>query len=187
MNSERIESCSTRISKALAIREMRQSELCRRTGIPKCAMSQYISGAYEPKQDRIFSIAEALDVSEVWLMGYDVPMRRTVKTTLGDNILRLRKANGLTQEELAKKMGYKSKTTINKIELGINHIPQSKIQRFAEVLGTTPGNLMGWETTTEKQDLTDNEKLILKLFNKVPEDKQCLVIEIFRAVLKMKE
>lgn len=107
---------------------------------------------------------------------------------LGDNILRLRKANGLTQEELAKKMGYKSKTTINKIELGKNDIPQSKIQQFADVLGTTPGVLMGWDdAATESQDLSDGEKLMLELFNKVPEDKQSLVIEMIRAALKTKE
>ena len=55
---------------------MRQSELCDRTKIPKSAISQYISGAFEPKQDRIYLIAKALDVSEAWLMGYDVPMDR---------------------------------------------------------------------------------------------------------------
>lgn len=63
---------------------------------------------------------------------------------IGDNIQRLRKLRGLTQEELAKLMGYKSKSTINKIELGVNDIPQSKIAKFAEVLGTTPAEIMGW-------------------------------------------
>lgn len=66
-------------------------------------------------------------------------------STIGKRIQARRKAIGLTQEELAKRMGYKSKSTINKIELGVNDIPQSKIARFAEVLGTTPAYLMGWE------------------------------------------
>ena len=66
-------------------------------------------------------------------------------STVGNNILNRRKGLGMTQEELAKRMGYKSKSTINKIELGINDIPQSKIVKFAEVLGTTPAQLMGWE------------------------------------------
>ena len=65
-------------------------------------------------------------------------------STVGENILLMRKQLGLTQEELAKRMGYKSKSTINKIELGINDIPQSKIAQFAEVLCTTPAHLMGW-------------------------------------------
>ena len=66
-------------------------------------------------------------------------------TIIGDNIMQRRKQLGLTQEELASRMGYKSKSTINKIELGINDIPQSKVVKFAEVLGTTPAHLMGWD------------------------------------------
>lgn len=73
---------------------------------------------------------------------------------IGENILAARKRAGLTQEELAARMGYKSKSTINKIEMGINDIPQSKIVKFAEVLGTTPAALMGWvsEETSKKND-----------------------------------
>ena len=59
---------------------MKQSELCAKTGIPKSAMSQYISGAFEPKQDRIYLMADALNVNEAWLMGYDVPMEREKNT-----------------------------------------------------------------------------------------------------------
>ena len=71
-----------------------------------------------------------------------------------EKLQELRKRRGLTQEELAARMGYKSKSTINKIEMGINDIPQSKIVKFAEVLGTTPAALMGWvsEETSKKND-----------------------------------
>jgi transcriptional regulator with XRE-family HTH domain len=73
---ERKSNCSARIADALSIRNMKQSELSEKTNIPKSAISQYISGAFEPKQDRIYIIAKALNVSEAWLMGYDVPMER---------------------------------------------------------------------------------------------------------------
>ena len=76
MYEERKSDCSKRIAAALSIRNMKQSELSNITKIPKSAISQYISGAFEPKQDRIYLIARALDVSEAWLMGYDVPMDR---------------------------------------------------------------------------------------------------------------
>ena len=76
MNIGPIEKCSVRIAKALSIRGMRQYELCQKTGIPKSAISQYISGAFEPKQDRIYLISQALNVDPVWLMGYDVPMEK---------------------------------------------------------------------------------------------------------------
>ena len=52
---------------------------------------------------------------------------------------------GISQEELAKRLGYKSRSSINKIEKGENDIPQSKIVAFAQALRTTPEALMGWE------------------------------------------
>ena len=69
---------------------------------------------------------------------------------VGKNIAQRRKALGMTQEELAKRMGYKSKSTINKIELGINDVVQSKIVKFANVLETTPTALMGWTEIQQK-------------------------------------
>ena len=76
MEYDRVATCAERIKKALYIKGMKQSDLCRLTKIPKSALSQYISGAFEPKQDRIYLIAKALRVSEAWLMGFDVPMER---------------------------------------------------------------------------------------------------------------
>jgi transcriptional regulator with XRE-family HTH domain len=55
---------------------MKQSELCKIANVPKSSLSLYLSGAYEPKQDRIYAMAKALNVREAWLMGYDVPMER---------------------------------------------------------------------------------------------------------------
>ncbi len=76
MEYERIATCAERIKHALRFKGLKQSDLCRLTKIPKSALSQYISGAYEPKQDRIYLISKALNVSEAWLMGLDVPMER---------------------------------------------------------------------------------------------------------------
>ena len=76
MEDGRQATCGDRIKKALRIKGMKQSELCQITKIPKSAISQYISGAFEPKQDRIYLISKALNVSEAWLMGFDVPMER---------------------------------------------------------------------------------------------------------------
>ena len=73
-------------------------------------------------------------------------------TEIGKNIANRRTELGMTQEELAKRMGYKSKTSINKIEKGINDIPQTKIVKFAEILRTTPAYLMGWEKTEKKNN-----------------------------------
>lgn len=65
-----------RIAEAMMIRGMKQSDLTKMTGISKGAISSYLSGRYEPKQDGIYALAKALDVNEAWLMGYDVPIER---------------------------------------------------------------------------------------------------------------
>lgn len=88
-----------------------------------------------------------------------------MKNSIGENIAQKRKELGLTQEELAKRMGYKSKSTINKIELGINDIPQSKIVKFADVLQTTPANLMGW-----KEKIQENPVEMAQLHFEMIED-----------------
>lgn len=56
---------------------IRQTDLCDKAGIGKSAMSQYLHGAFIPKQAKLSAIAEALGVSEGWLMGYDVPRMRS--------------------------------------------------------------------------------------------------------------
>jgi transcriptional regulator with XRE-family HTH domain len=76
MEGKRVSSIGERIKDALIIRGYKQSDLCKLTGIPKSAICQYVSGLFEPKQDRIYLIAKALNVSEAWLMGFDVPMDR---------------------------------------------------------------------------------------------------------------
>lgn len=81
MNIEPTEKCSTRLAKALAIRGMKQFELCEKTKIPKSAISQYLSGAFEPRQDRLYIISKALNVDPVWLMGFDVPMEKEKEKT----------------------------------------------------------------------------------------------------------
>ena len=69
---------SERIKEALEINNMKQADLIKKTGINKGALSSYISGKYEPKQNNIYLMAKALNVSEAWLMGMDVPIYRVV-------------------------------------------------------------------------------------------------------------
>ena len=71
---------------------------------------------------------------------------------IGIRILALRKQAGITQQELANKVGYKSKSAINKIELGLRDISQSKIILFANALNVTPAYLLGIEEITEEKN-----------------------------------
>jgi len=67
---------------------------------------------------------------------------------VGKKIKQRREELGMTQDELAVKTGYKSRSSINKIERGGNSLPQTKIVAFARALDTTPSFLLGWEDDT---------------------------------------
>jgi lexA repressor len=72
--------------------------------------------------------------------------------TLGEKVKLKREELNLSQEELAEKMNYKSKTSIHKIEVGITDLPLSKVKELAAVLKTTPAYLMGWEEDKSQED-----------------------------------
>ena len=82
-----------------------------------------MSGDFEPKQDRIYLLAQTLDVSEAWLIGYDVPMERAKEAT----------------------------------------------------------------PSPTYEELSEGEKAILELFNRVPEEQQKLVLQMIRAALGSQE
>lgn len=90
----------------------------------------------------------------------------------------------MSQSELAEKTGYKSRSSINKIELGINDVPQSKIKVFADALDTSIEYLMDWEEKepTEK-NVGEFQAKALELLNRVPEENQPFVLSLIEAAL----
>ena len=84
---------SERLKEALRKTGTKQIELSRLTGIDKGTVNNYLAGKYEPKQDKLSIIADALKVDPVWLMGYDVPMQKenpaddNLKLTEGEAML----------------------------------------------------------------------------------------------------
>lgn len=76
--------------------------------------------------------------------------------SLGQNIRLYREKLGMSQEELAKKLGYKDRSTIAKIESNVNDITQSKIVAIAKVLQTSPAALMGWDSQSADTDYPPN-------------------------------
>ena len=69
-----------RMKIAMANMKMKQIELSRLSGIDRGTINNYLSGKYEPKSDAINKMAIALNVNEMWLWGYDVPMEREKNT-----------------------------------------------------------------------------------------------------------
>ena len=79
------ETTSTRLQRILSERGLKQVDVleravpyCKEYGIKlnKSDLSQYVSGKVEPGQDKLTVLGLALNVSEAWLMGFDVPMER---------------------------------------------------------------------------------------------------------------
>lgn len=72
---------SQRLREIIRDRNIKQAELARMTGISRGAISNYVIGRYEPKSDIINKFAKALNCSETWLRGYDVPMQKQKLST----------------------------------------------------------------------------------------------------------
>lgn len=85
---------------------------------------------------------------------------------IGTRIKNRRIELNMTQDELAKKIGYTSKSTIARIESGSNQLKQNKILDFAEALNTTPSYLIGWN---------EKERIIVETQSK-PTNEQALVL-----------
>lgn len=77
---------NNRISEALSIRGLKQVDLVEMTGLKKSSISSWIAQSWQPKADALGTMAKALDVSEMWLAGYECPMERPAKQKLHDEI-----------------------------------------------------------------------------------------------------
>lgn len=75
---------------------------------------------------------------------------------VGDRIRLRREQLGMKQEELGRKIGYKSRASINKIESNQRKLPQDKIKIIADALMTTPGYIMGWDDELVPDPLPKN-------------------------------
>ena len=112
--------------------------------------------------------------------------------TIGEKIKERRISLGLTQDDLAKRVGYKSRSSINKIELS-RELPLRKIEQLATALNVDPSYLMGWkdeESDYEQagrdaaQEIIDQD--LLDAFRKtqdLPNGEKQMVIDIVSRIL----
>lgn len=167
----KVDSVKNRIEYAMTIRGIKQIDLCQKTGIPKSSMSQYLSGEYEPKQDRIEIIAKALNVNETWLRGYDTPMRPPYDYTQieeGPQGTMMVSSESPWEEEM---MGYFA--TLDPDE------QYAEVQRIKDI---SNGKLKAGSPGAI--ELSEGETLLIELFRKVSEDRQELVLEMIKAALE---
>lgn len=98
---------------------------------------------------------------------------------IGSRIRAKREQQGISQQELADMVGYTSRSSINKIELGKTDLVQSKIAKIANALHTTPSYILGIEEepSAVKQEL-------LRIIKSLPEDKAHLVLDLIKRILQ---
>lgn len=107
---------------------------------------------------------------------------------IGDRIRIRREELKMSQDELAKRLGYKSRSSVNKIEANSRNLTQSKIKAIADALDTTPSYIMGWDELDESIDLEKlkndiakeerAEELIVAQYGKDVWDALCMYIQL---------
>lgn len=96
------EKMKNRLYEALTLSGKKAADMSRDLNIPKSAISQYLSGkSKKMPSERLYAIAKYLDVSEAWLMGFDVPMERPQEQKENDELVEL-------VEKLKKEKGFRS-------------------------------------------------------------------------------
>lgn len=95
------ETFSSRLAKAMALRDIKATDLSKITGIDKGSISHYIKGTYKAKDKSLEKLANALNVDVAWLMGYDVPMTKSDNNSVSNEDLKFALFGGeITDEQL---------------------------------------------------------------------------------------
>lgn len=114
-----------RLKYAMEIKGVKAIDLSKSSGIPKNSLSYYLSGRSEPKADRIYLLAKLLDVSEAWLLGYDVAMERSVEQKDVDETIAL-------YDRIEKDREFK------RLMLRINRLNPAQLEAVKSVLAVFP-------------------------------------------------
>ena len=86
---ERVAFTKDRLKEAMRDAGKKQADLVRDTGLNRGTISRYLSGEVEPRQDAAYKLALALNVSETWLWGYDVPKERSANQKRNDDLVKI--------------------------------------------------------------------------------------------------
>lgn len=114
--------------------------------------------------------------------------------TIGERIRNRRIELGMTQDELAKKTGYKSRSSINKLE-SARVLPSRKIEKMAEALDCSPADLMGWKDGRKEftfdefmhHIMTDDENTLLTGFRAASRERREDMLDMARKAIREKE
>lgn len=118
---DKVSTPSKRIEEAMELRGMKQVELSEKSGVNKPSISCYLSGKYEPKQMALYQLGRALDVAEMWLAGYDIPMDRPPEQKENDEL-----------SDLTERM--KKEKEFRKLIIRINHLNSAQLEAVSNLL-----------------------------------------------------
>ena len=111
-------------------------------------------------------------------------------STRSERIKSLIEQSGKSYQELEKLTGIK-KSSLQRYASGVTtKIPLDVIEKLANAFNVSQEYLMGWEekkSSPSEPQLTEGEKLMLKLFRQIPEDRQAEALELLRVALKMQQ
>lgn len=117
--------------------------------------------------------------------------KEEAKKIFGENLRRIRISRGITQEELASKLGYTNRSSINKIEVGRSDMPRSKIEEAAKVLNVSPLELFKNEPLEENtvlEEIVDEQLKALEIsYEKLNEANKVRLATYLQALLDIQE
>ena len=104
--------------------------------------------------------------------------------TVGDRIRNRRLSLEMTQDELAQKTGYKSRSSINKIESSRN-LPLWKVEQMAKALDCTPGSLMGWDEQESNisDDMVEEHIELISLYERLNDKQKAHILATIKMCL----
>lgn len=151
-----------RLEEALRIKNMKSVELHEKTGISESLLSKYLSGSAVARQKKLTLLADALNVNEVWLMGYDVPMNRELNPT---------PLSELNQTEIP---------VLGKVKAGYNYLANENIigHIFLDFRPSDPENYYALQVTGNSMEplLSDGDIAIVHKQNDFDSGNTCIVL-----------
>lgn len=175
---------SDRLHYLMNTRGLKQVDILRETkpfqkkyniNLSKSTLSQYVNNIQSPDQDRLYLLAKTLNVSEPWLMGFDVPMERSdpdidnnnhIKKVISDKnkpnirLAELRKKTKKSQAELSEILGI-SYDTLNMYETGQEEPDLDTLTKISDLFNVTTDFLLGRSAQTTKEDINNEFNLLL--------------------------
>lgn len=109
--------------------------------------------------------------------------------TIYDRIKQLRTSQGMSQYDLAKKVGYEGRSAISKVENGERDISQSMISKYADALGVSPAYLLygdDVENTPIAEESDERVNEFVDLFSQLTSEQQGLIIAQIKGILSAK-